>query len=140
MPTTDGTAASTRRGRGTGASCADDGSEDNLGFEYRQVPRLCITLALMLSDTGVSVGNIQMTLGHLGVKVHADTITRILGNTVPLFQGGGTVYGYPQAPVRRGQVRLRRETSKGPRQGVVYRRRHGPRHPVCAGVGRLAYQ
>ncbi len=51
---------------------------DNLGFEYRQVPRLYITLALMLSGMGTSAANIQTTLGHLGVRVHADTITRIL--------------------------------------------------------------
>ena len=51
---------------------------DNLGFEYRQVPRLYITLALMLSGMGTSAANIQMTLRHLGVGVHADTITRIL--------------------------------------------------------------
>ncbi len=51
---------------------------DNLGFEHRQVPRLYITLALMLSGMGTSAANIQTTLGHLGVRVHADTITRIL--------------------------------------------------------------
>ena len=53
---------------------------DNLGFEYRQVPSLYITLALMLSGMGISVGNIQITLKHLGVKVHPDTITRILSH------------------------------------------------------------
>ena len=51
---------------------------DNLGFEYRHMPRLFITLALMLYGVGISVANIQMTLKHLGVKVHVDTITRIL--------------------------------------------------------------
>ena len=51
---------------------------DNLGFEYHHVPRLYITLALMLSGMGMAVANIQMTLRHLGVKVHVDTITRIL--------------------------------------------------------------
>ena len=51
---------------------------DNLGFEYRQVPRLYITLALMLSGMGMAAANIQMTLRHLGVGVHVDTITRIL--------------------------------------------------------------
>ncbi len=51
---------------------------DNLGFEHRQVPRLYITLALMLSGMGTSAPNIQTTLGHLGVRVHVDTITRIL--------------------------------------------------------------
>ena len=51
---------------------------DNLGFEYRQVPRLYITLALMLSGMGVAAANIQVALKHLGVSVHADTITRIL--------------------------------------------------------------
>ena len=42
------------------------------------MPRLYITLALMLSGMGVAAANIQMTLGHMGVRVHADTITRIL--------------------------------------------------------------
>ena len=51
---------------------------DNLGFEYSQVPRLYITLALMLSGMGMAAANIQMTLRHLGVGVHVDTITRIL--------------------------------------------------------------
>ncbi len=51
---------------------------DNLGFEYRQVPRLYITLALMLSGMGMPAANIQTTLRHLGIKVHTDTITRIL--------------------------------------------------------------
>ena len=51
---------------------------DNLGFEYRQVPRLYITLAPMLSGMGMAATNIQMTLKHLGVEVHVDTITRIL--------------------------------------------------------------
>ena len=51
---------------------------DNLGFEYRHMPRLFITLALMLSGMGMSVANIQMTLAHLNVKVHVDTITRMI--------------------------------------------------------------
>ena len=51
---------------------------DNLGFEYRHVPRLYITLALMLSGSGMSVGNIQMTLKHPGVDAHQNAITRIL--------------------------------------------------------------
>ena len=51
---------------------------DNLGFEYRQVPRLYITLALMLSGMGMAAANVQMTLKHLRVEVHVDTITRIL--------------------------------------------------------------
>ena len=52
---------------------------DNLGFEYRQVPHLYITLALMLCGMGMAAANIQMTLKYLGVGVHEDTITRILG-------------------------------------------------------------
>ena len=40
--------------------------------------RRFITLALMLSGMGMSVANIRMTLAHLGVRVHVDTITRIL--------------------------------------------------------------
>lgn len=38
----------------------------DLGFEYRQVPRLCSTLALMLSGMGMAAANIQLTLRHLG--------------------------------------------------------------------------
>ena len=49
---------------------------DNLGFEYRHTPPVYITLALMLCGMGLSVANIRMTLGHLGVSVHEDTITR----------------------------------------------------------------
>ena len=51
---------------------------DNLGFECRRVPPLCITLAPVLSGAAMPVFNIQMALGHPGVKVHADTITGIL--------------------------------------------------------------
>ena len=51
---------------------------DNLGFGYRHVPRLYITLALMLSGMGMAAANIQMTLRRLVVKVRVDTITRIL--------------------------------------------------------------
>ena len=51
---------------------------DNLGFEYRQMPRLYITLALMLSGMGMAAANIQMSIRHLGVEVHVDTITRTL--------------------------------------------------------------
>ena len=42
---------------------------DNLGFEYRHMPCLHITPALMLYGMGILVANIQMTLAHLGVKV-----------------------------------------------------------------------
>lgn len=58
---------------------------DNLGFEYRHVPRPYIVLALMVWGMGMPAGNIQMTLKHLGVGVHVDTIIRILGNssTIP---------------------------------------------------------
>ena len=51
---------------------------DNLGFEYRHVPRPYITLALMVWGMGMSVGNIRMTLKHLRVDAHQDTIIRIL--------------------------------------------------------------
>ena len=51
---------------------------DNPGFKYRQVPRLYITLTLMLSGMGMTAANIQMTLKHLGVEVYVDTTTRIL--------------------------------------------------------------
>ena len=60
---------------------------DNLGFEYRQVPRLYITLALMLSGMGMAAANIQMTLRHLGVEVHVDTITRILEHYSSVVEG-----------------------------------------------------
>lgn len=60
--------------------------QDNLRFEYRQVQRLYITLALMQSGMGVAAANIQMTLGHLGVRVHVDTITRILEHYSELVQ------------------------------------------------------
>ena len=59
---------------------------DNLGFEYRQVPRLYITLALMLSGMGTSAPNIQATLGHMGVGVHVVTITRTLEQYSELVQ------------------------------------------------------
>ena len=49
-----------------------------LGFEYRQVLHLYITLALMLYGIGITVANIQMTLKHLRVEVYMDTRTRNL--------------------------------------------------------------
>ena len=42
------------------------------------MPHLHITLAPILSGRGISVVNIQMTLKHLGVKVHVDAITRMI--------------------------------------------------------------
>ena len=42
---------------------------NGLGFEYRHMPRLYITLALMLSGTGMLVGSIQVTLRYLGVDM-----------------------------------------------------------------------
>ena len=62
---------------------ADGGSKDNLGFEHRQVPRLYITLALMLSGMGMPASQHPDGARASGGLVHADTITRILGNTVP---------------------------------------------------------
>ena len=50
------------------------------------MPRLYITLALMLSGMGMAVTNIQMALGHMGVKVHVDTITRILEHYFEVVQ------------------------------------------------------
>ena len=51
------------------------------------MPRLYITLALMLSGMGISAANIQMTLAHLGVRVHVDTITRILDHYSKIVEG-----------------------------------------------------
>ena len=42
------------------------------------MPRLFITLALMLSGMRMSVANIQITLAHLNVKVYVGLITKIL--------------------------------------------------------------
>ena len=60
---------------------------DNLVFEYRQVPRLYITLALMLSGMGMVAANIQTTIRRLGVKAHVDTITRILEHYSKTVEG-----------------------------------------------------
>ena len=42
---------------------------NGLGFEHRHIPRLYITLALMLSGTGMPVGSIQVTLRYLEVDM-----------------------------------------------------------------------
>ena len=60
---------------------------DNLGFEYRHTAPIYITLTLMLYGMAMSVNKIQMTLGHLGVHVHVDTITRWLEHYVGLVGG-----------------------------------------------------
>jgi transposase-like protein/predicted RNA-binding Zn-ribbon protein involved in translation (DUF1610 family) len=51
---------------------------DNLGFEYRRTPPLFITLALMLNGMETSPVGIRIVLAHMGVNVHADTISRWL--------------------------------------------------------------
>ena len=62
-----------------------------MGFEYRHVPRLYITLALMAWGMGMSVSNIQITLRHLGVKVYVDTITRILEHYSKMVEYAKTI-------------------------------------------------
>ena len=51
---------------------------DNLGVEYRQMPRRFITAILLLygAGGGVSVANTRALLGHFGISVHVDTVTR----------------------------------------------------------------
>ena len=60
---------------------------DNLGFERRHVSPMYITLALLLNGMGLSPANIQIALGHLGVDVHVDTVTRWLEHYVGLAEG-----------------------------------------------------
>ena len=53
---------------------------DDLGVEYRQMPKRFITAVLMLYGVGVPVANIRALLSHFGIKVHADTTTRNIGH------------------------------------------------------------
>ncbi len=63
------------------------GFRDNLGFEYRRVPSIYITMALILSGTGSPVSAILLTLEHFKIKVHPDTITRILEHYSWMVEG-----------------------------------------------------
>ena len=67
---------------------------DNLGFERRHVSPMYITLALLLNGMGLSPANIQVTLGHLGVTAHVDTVTRWLECYAGLVEGVPTPYGH----------------------------------------------
>ena len=87
-PVMDGIKASMKPGRSTNGRRF----RDNLGFGYRQVPRFCITLALL--GMGVSVGNIRIR--HRGVNIHPDTITSTL-------RVGAKVHQYHQVRTRGGQ-------------------------------------
>ena len=60
---------------------------DNLGVEYRQMPKRLITATLLLYGAEVSVANIQALLGHFGISVHADTITRNIVHYSKLVEG-----------------------------------------------------
>ena len=60
---------------------------DNLGVEYRQIPKKFITAILLLYGAGVSVPNIRALLKHFGIKVHVDTVTRNLEHYSKLVEG-----------------------------------------------------
>ena len=60
---------------------------DNLGVEYRQIPKKFITAILLLYGAGVSVPNIRALLKHFGIKVHVDTVTRNIEHYSKLVEG-----------------------------------------------------
>ena len=60
---------------------------DNLGVEYRQIPKKFITAILLLYGAGVSVPNIGALLKHFGIKVHVDTVTRNIEHYTKLVEG-----------------------------------------------------
>ena len=59
---------------------------NNLGFEYHHTPPLFITLAFMLNGMEMSPHAIRIVLGHMGVSVHVDTISRWLAHYVALVE------------------------------------------------------
>ena len=59
---------------------------DNLGFEYRHTSPPFITPALVLNGAGTSPFGMQIMLGHLNVRVHADTISGWLEHHVGLAE------------------------------------------------------
>ena len=69
-----------------GRSCGRQ-FRDNLGVEYRQIPKKFITAILLLYGAGVSVANIRALPNHFGIKVHVDTVTRNIEHYSKLVEG-----------------------------------------------------
>ena len=60
---------------------------DNLGAEYRQIPKKFITTILLLYGAGASVANIRALLNHFGISAHVDTVTRNIERYSKLVEG-----------------------------------------------------
>ena len=69
-----------------GRSCGRQ-FRDNLGVEYRQIPKKFITAILLLYGAGASVPNIRALPNNFGIKVHVDTVTRNLEHYTKLVEG-----------------------------------------------------
>ena len=76
---------------------------DNLGVEYRQIPRKFITAILMQSGAGASVANIQALLAHFGIEVHTDAITRDIAHYSRMVEGYVETIKPPSPGEKRGR-------------------------------------
>ena len=105
---------------------------DSLGFGYRHASLPFITPALVLNGAGTSPFGMQITLGHLNVKAHVDTISGWLEYHVGLAEEYAGSIQPPNLGSALGADGKRQDFKGGENYFV---NGNGSCHPLHAGVG-----